>query len=254
MKEINKAIDNEDLYLKKQKLTGIFLKMLKDYPSLSWEAQEILEFCDLNVDEMIDFIDYRLKKEKATMHNRTEFEAIPHERIKCLKNSINSFKDYYKFVKKYLIWHNAKLFLINLDIKNLFEPIEFIKEKDSKETYLIKSINELIKENQLVDAIICGEVLPLSIETADLFLEISQKGISSNLYNEVQNLLFCKTLPGDIVWSSPAIFLEIKNIFNQMLNKIEPGRLNNLIRECIETIEKHIKDDIERNEEYNIQS
>lgn len=39
-----------------------------------------------------------------------------------------------------------------------------------------------------------------------------------------------------------------------MLNKIEPGRLNNLIRECIETIEKHIKDDIERNEEYNIQS
>lgn len=254
LKEINKAIDNEDLYLKKQKLTGIFLKMLKDYPSLSWEAQEILEFCDLNVDEMIDFIDYRLKKEKATMHNRTEFEAIPHEGIKRLKNSINSFKDYYKFVKKYLIWHNAKLFLINLDIKNLFEPIEFIKEKDSKETYLIKSINELIKENQLVDAIICGEVLPLSIETADLFLEISQKGISSNLYNEVQNLLFCKTLPGDIVWSSPAIFLEIKNIFNQMLNKIEPGRLNNLIRECIETIEKHIKDDIERNEEYNIQS
>jgi hypothetical protein len=92
----------------------------------------------------------------------------------------------------------------------------------------------------------------LSIETADLFLEISQKGISDNLYNEVQNLLFRKTLPRDIVWSSPAIFLEIKNIFKQILNKIEPGRLNNLIRECIETIEKHIKDDIERNEEYDI--
>jgi hypothetical protein len=117
---------------------------------------------------------------------------------------------------------------------------------------LIKSIKELIKENWFVNAIICGEVLPLSIETADLFLEISQKGISNNLYNEVQNLLFCKTLPGDIVWSSPVIFFEIKNIFNQMLNKIEPGRLNNLIRECIETIERHIKDDIERNEEYNI--
>jgi len=252
LKEINKAIDSNELNSKKIKLTGIFLKMLKDYPSLSREAQEILEFCDLNIDEMIDFIDYRLNKEKDNLHNRKDFEAVPNEGIRCLEKSIHSFEDYYKFIKKYIIWHNAKLFLINLDIKNLFEPIEFIKEKDSKETYLIKSINELIKENQLIDAIICGEVLPLSFETADLFLEISQKGISSNLYNEVQNLLFRKTLPGDIVWSSPAIFLDIKNIFNQMLNKIEPGRLNNLIRECIETIDKRIKGDIERNEEYGI--
>jgi hypothetical protein len=252
LKEINKAIDSEESHSKKLELTKILIKKLKDYPLLSYEAQEILEFCELNIDEMIDFIDHRLNKEKDNLHNRNKFEAIPYEGIKCLKNSINSFKDYYKFVKKYIIWHNAKLFLINLDIKNLFEPIEFIKEKDSKETYLIKSINELIKENQLVEAIICGEVLPLNIETVDLFLEISQKGISSNLYNEVQNLLFRKTLPGDIVWSSPAIFFEIKNIFNQMLNKIEPGRLNNLIRECIETIERHIKDDIERNEEYGI--
>lgn len=252
LKEINKAIDSKELYSKKIKLAEILLKKLKDYPSLSYEAQEILEFCELNIDEMIDFIDHRLNKEKYNLHNRKDFEAIPHKGIKCLKNSINSFEDYHKFVKKYIIWCNSKLFLINLDIKNLFEPIESKKEKDSNEIYLIKSIKELIKGNQLIDAIICAKVLPLSIETTDLFLEISQKGISNNLYNEVKNLLFRKTFPGDIVWSSPAIFLEIKNIFKQMLNKIEPGRLNNLIRECIEIIEKHIKDDIERNEEYNI--
>jgi len=252
LKEINKAIDSKELYSKKIKLTGIFLKMLKDYPSLSREAQEILEFCDLNIDEMIDFIDYRLNKEKKYLHNREDFEAVPHEGIRCLEKSIHSFEDYYKFVKKYIIWHNAKLFLFDLKIKNLFDPILSKKEKDSVENYLIKSIKELIKENQLIDAIICAEVLPLSIETVNLFLEISQKGINDNLYNEVQNLLFRKTLPEGIVWSSPAIFLEIKNIFKQMLNKIEPGRLNNLIRECIETIEKHIKDDIERNEEYGI--
>lgn len=252
LKEINKAIDSEESHLKKLKLTKILLKKLKDYPSLSYESQEILEFCELNIDKMIDFIDYRLNKEKDNLHNRKDFEAIPHKGIKCLNNLVNSFGDYYKFVEKFIVWHNAKLFLTNLDIKNLFEPLESKKEKDSEEAYLIKSIKELIKENWFVNAIICGEVLPLSIETADLFLEISQKGISNNLYNEVQNLLFCKTLPGDIVWSSPVIFFEIKNIFNQMLNKIEPGRLNNLIRECIETIERHIKDDIERNEEYNI--
>ena len=39
---------------------------------------------------------------------------------------------------------------------------------------------------------------------------------NNSLYKEVQDLLFYKTLPGDIVWSSPAIFLEIKNIFKQM--------------------------------------
>jgi len=203
---------------------------------------------------MIDLIDYRLNKEKDNLHNKEDFEAVPHEGIRCLEKSIHSFEDYYKFVKKYIIWHNEKLFLFDPNIKNLFEPILSKKEKGSVENYLIKSIKGLIKENQLIDAIICGKVLPLSIETADLFLEISQEGISANLYNEVQNLLFRKTFPGDIVWSSPAIFLEIKNIFKQMLNKIEPGRLNNLIRECIEIIEKQIKDDIKRNEEYNIQS
>ncbi|GAG64472.1 unnamed protein product, partial [marine sediment metagenome] len=172
LKEINKAIDNEDLYLKKQKLIKILLKRLKDYPSLSWEAQEVLEFCELNINETIDFIDYRLKKEKATMHNRSEFEAIPHEGIKYLEKSINSFEDYYKFVKKYIIWNNAKLFFIEPDIGNLFKPIVSKKEIDSKETYLIKSIKGLIKENQLIDAIICGEVLPLSI---DIFIFLKYK-------------------------------------------------------------------------------
>ncbi len=254
LKEINKAINNKDLYLKKQKLTVIFLKMLKDYPSLSWEAQEILEFCDLNVDEMIDLIDYRLIKEKASIHNRAEFKAIPHKGIKYLEKSIKSFEDYYKFIKKFIVWGNKELFFSEIDVKYLFEPIEDKKEKDFVDTYLVKSIKELLKENLLIDAIICAEVLPLVIETVNLFLEISQKGVSANLYNEVHDLLFYKTLPRDIVYTSPAIFIQIKNIFRQMLNKIEPGRLNNLIRECIETIDKHIKDDIERNEEYNIQS
>ena len=252
LKEINKAIDSEELYSKKNKLIGIFFKILKDYPSLSREAQEILEFCDLNIDEIINLIDYRLKKEKATMHNRTEFKAIPHEGIRYLENTINSFEDYYKFIKKFIIWDNAELFSTDIDIKKLFKPIESKKEKDLGETYLVKSIKRLMKEDQLNDAIICAEVLPLNIETLNLFLEISQKGLSDNLYNEVHDLLFYKTLPRDIVYTSPAIFIKIKNIFNQMLNKIEPGRLNNLIRECIDTIDKRIKDDIERNEEYGI--
>jgi len=252
LKEINKAINSEKLYSKKLKLTEILLKKLKDYPSLSWKAQEILEFCDLNIDEMIELIDYRLKKEKATMLHRIEFKAIPHKGIKCLENSIKSFEDYHKFIKKFIVWHNVKLFFIDIDVKNLFEPIESKEEKDLWETYLVKSIKRLIKEDQLSDAIICAEVLPLSIETVNLFLEISQKGVSDNLYNEVHDLLFYKTFPRDIVYTSPAIFIQIENIFKQMLNKAEPGRLNNLIRECIETIEKHVKDDIERNEEYNI--
>lgn len=44
LKEINKSIDSKELYSKKNKLIEIFLKILKDYPSLSWEALEILDF------------------------------------------------------------------------------------------------------------------------------------------------------------------------------------------------------------------
>jgi hypothetical protein len=238
--------------LKKQKLIKILLKRLKDYPSLSWEAQEVLEFCELNINETIDFIDYRLKKEKATMHNRSEFEAIPHEGIKYLEKSINSFEDYYKFIKKFIVWDNTKLFFTDIGVKDLFEPIEDKKEKDSVDTYLVKSIKELIKENLLIDAIICAEVLPLSIETVNLFLEISQKGVSANLYNEVHDLLFYKTRPRDIVYSSPEIFIQIEDIFKQMLNKTEPGKLNNLLSKCIDTIKERIKDNSERNEEYGI--
>ncbi|MBA7497925.1 hypothetical protein ES704_00659 [subsurface metagenome] len=256
LKEINKAIDDsKELYSKKIKLTEIFLKMLKDYPSLSREAQEVLEFCDLNIDEMIDLIDYRLKKEKATVHNRTEFKAIPHKGIKYLEKSINSFEDYYKFLKKCILWSNAKLFSIDLDIENLFKPIVSKKEKDSKETYLIKSIKELLKENLINEALISAEILPLSFETTDLFLEISHKGIKNNLYKEVRYLLFHKTLPQTRIWmfspgKTPQIFLEIKNIFKYMLKKTNPGRLNNLIGECIEIIDKGIEDDLERDEEY----
>jgi len=256
LKKINKAIDDsKELYSKKIKLTEIFSKMLNDYPSLSWEAQEILEFCELNLNEMIDLIDYRLKKERATMHNRTEFEAIPHEGIKYLGNSIKSSEDYYKFLKKCIGWNNARLFFIHLDMENLFKPIISKKEKDSKENYLVKSIKKLLEENLINEALISAKILPLSFETADLFLEISHKGIKNNLLKEVRYLLFHKTFPQERSWmfspgKTPPIFLEIKNIFKYLLKKATPGRLNNLISECIKQIDKNIKDDLENDEEF----
>lgn len=267
-RELNKGLLNNIYFLihrvcgemdrvqsKKEMFRKKLLEMLKNYSPLSWHAQEILERCAENIEEIIDFIEYRLNKAKVA-RDRKEFEAIPFDGIRCLDEKIYSFDDYWKFIQKIIHWYKYDVFWKNFETKYLMSSIVFLQDKNTNEIYLIKCIQKLLQESLLEEASICATFLPLRPETIDVFVEFSDKGIVFGQYEKVKAVLFSKTWPEEVLSSkigeSPPVFLTIKNTFIEMNKKAVSGRLKTLINKCIEIVEKEIEDHIKRNEEFLI--
>ncbi|MDP2705513.1 MAG: hypothetical protein Q8O71_03950 [bacterium] len=236
------------------KLVKALYDLIKDRPELEWHDQEIVEFCIGNVDELIAFIDYRLKESK-THNKRAEFEAIPYDGIKHLSGSIQSYEDYRKFLSQSLEWHNIYSEGVEYyDVQKILKPILFARNNKTNQLYITEYINELVQKKQINEILICAQYLPLNGETVDLFLRISEEGIKSDNLKTIRSLLFSKTYP-EGGWSSsggqaPPALLEKKRIYEEMQKKTSLGALSNLLKRCADSVEQSIKEHLDVNKEF----
>jgi hypothetical protein len=252
-------VDNSKVYqinLKEGTLHKRLLELLQDYPSLSWQDQDLayklVEWCIKDIDELTDFIEYRLHKSKA-MRGYTEqtFEAIPYNGIECLTAKITSFKEYLRLIRKVTEWCKADLHWRDFDIRNLMEPILSLQDEDSHELYLVKSVYTFLQENSVENALICARFLSLTQDTIDVFVEVSERGIKT-YSKEVKSLLFgpvrCYS------WSCnlgeiPPILIERKTIFEKMLGKVSSGLLREVIEQCVAILQNDIENHVKEYEE-----
>lgn len=247
---------------KKEMIRKILINKLKDISEIKYHTQELLKLCIVNIDETLEFIEFRLKKEKklreekvqtGTIYSRKEFEAIPFDGIKCIKEKIRSFDDYWKFIQKIIEWYKSDICRSNFEIKNLMKETTLLQEKGTDEICLIKCIQILLKEEKLEDAAICMEFLPLTQQTIDVFIEFSETAIEMNQYELAKSVLFQKAWPeggfSSQLGEPPPAFLRIKNIFRKMREKATSKRLKSLINQCIDQVEKTIEEHITRDKE-----
>lgn len=243
----------ERIRSKREKLCTKLLELLKDHPFLSWDAEEILNWAIEDVEKMLAFISYRFEKSEKIGYTR-EFKTIPFGGIRYLERKIKTFQDYLSLIQKVIQWYESDIFLRQFDLKYLMKPVALQRDKETNEFYLIKYIKILLQKNSVEEALICGRFLPLTQDTMDMFIEISEKGVGSNLCEDVKSLLFSKTSPEGgyscSLGEAPPALVEIRNIFEEMSKKVPPGILKNLIHNCSEEVKGDIENHIARHQEF----
>lgn len=246
---------------KKEKIREMLINKLKNIPQIRYHPQILLKLCIISIDEALEFVEFRLRKKKklkeksiesGTIFSREEFEAIPFDGIECIKEKIYSFDDYQKFIRKIINWYKSDIYWSDFDIKNLMKNIQ---SKDAN-SYLMGYVRILLKDKKkenLEDAAICMEFLPLTQQTIDLFIEFSETAIGMSQYELAKSVLFRKTWPegafSSQVGEPPPVFLKMKDIFRKMEEKAPSERLKLLVKQCINQVKRSIEEHIARDKE-----
>jgi hypothetical protein len=236
-----------------KKLVDCLYDLIKDRPKLEWDDEEIIEFCITELEGLIKFIGYRLNKSKENS-SYSRFEAIPYDGLKHLKDSVQSYDDYEKLMVKALEWHNTySRGVEHYEVQKILKPVLMSRDLPNNILYADSFVNKLLQENKINSALTCAQYLPLHGETSDLFLKIAGAGVKEGRVEEIESLLFTKTMP-EGGWTSshnqpPPALVQKKKVYESMQNKTS-GVLENLLRRCVNSIEKSIQDNLDRDKEF----
>ncbi|MGB9978034.1 hypothetical protein [Methanobacterium sp.] len=230
----------------------LFEKM-KDVPDIT-QKQSILNFILLDIDSIIEFIDYRLSKyEIAQSEVRINYNPIPFDGIESIRECIKSFEDFEKFMDKIIEWYDRTKLRRHFlrDIKSNIS----ISEKESGKLFLEKYIENNVKNGKIENAIRALTFLPFSEERISFIIDISENIMKSNVLNvdQIEKIFYrnsglegsYSTVTGEV----PRELLEKKALFEKMHEEAKPGRLKMIINNCIKItdqgIERHTKLDEE---------
>lgn len=249
----NKDLNSIELDLLNRFREELFKKM-KNVPDIT-QNQSILNFILVDIDSVIEFIDYRLSKYKelARSEVRTNYNPIPFDGIESIGRCINSFEDFEKFMDKIMEWYIIikwrRRFLRDIQSNIL------ISEKESGKLFLEKYIENKTKKGEIQNVIGALKFLPFNEGRIPFIIRISEDIIRSNSSNieKIEKLFYEKSrLEGvysTVTGKVPKELLERKALFEKMQEETKPGRLRTIINNCIKSIDQEIEWHIKRDEE-----
>ena len=249
--ELDKIKDNSLDELKEQ-----ILEKIKNIPAIDYRAEAIISFACNNIDSIINFIDYRLWKHSKIISNDKDglsikgYDAIPYNGLACIADVIRNLTDYGKFMEKMINWYEEYKIFREFNLKYLMEPLTQLTNVDTGICYLEEYIENQIQYNNIEKAIIASYFLDLSENNISTLVKVAEKGIESELTNEVRRML--RAFPNG-AWGSgigepaPAL-VGRKNLFEKM-NKISDNPiLRSLLKDRMKMIDNHIEQDLKRDE------
>lgn len=217
------------------------LKQLKKRSNVTYYSNNLLSFCVEDIDELLSYIDYRLKIAQELPYT-SGFQPIPYEGYDVLKQKTTDYVSFKKFMQKLNEWHESDYFLIADYMDYLFKPLR--QKEGIQESYLIKYIKELLAERKIKEAIITIERLSLKSETIDMFIEVSEKGINEGYYDDISSLYKSRIYNTEFSWiKSPEHIAENESkikLLEGISNRSTSARLKIIISSCIDVIKREI--------------
>jgi len=98
----------------------------RDIPKLNIDVQGLLDFVFDDIENVIEFIDYRFHKYEQILKehkNRQDFEPLPFDGIDCIKDKVRDKGDYTKIIEKVIIWHEEDMPRRSFGLEYLMKPI-----------------------------------------------------------------------------------------------------------------------------------
>lgn len=236
----SKEYINEFLEIAKSELYQTLLSNGK----LDYHDFEIAVHSFSGIDELLNFIEARLEKEK-TINKYSEYEAVPFHGIEFINKFINSTNDYRSAIKKAIEWDKKYESIASYSISKVFEQFMSLRNAAGV-LYFYHIKDELYNKDRFSECLQCLFRLPLNKSNLSPFKEAIGKSAELGHEDEMVKLLRSKLYP-EGGWSSsvgqtPPAFLEKKESFEELKKSAPAGKLRNAIDECVNGVEKMIED------------
>lgn len=212
---------------------------------LDYHDFEIIAHLFSGIDELLNFIETRLKNEKR-INKYSEYEAVPFHGIEFINKFITTTDSYRLAIKKAIEWNKKYEGLATYSVSKVFE--QFVSLRDaSGDLYFNKVKNEFYNKDNFPDCLQCLFRLSLNKSNLETFKEVIGKSTELGYENEMATLLIRGKLYPEGGWSSsvgqtPPAFLEKKESFKELRDSTPAGKLRNALDQCINGVEKMIED------------
>ncbi len=245
---------------KENKITKTFRKLLisliKDVPKINYDLNELIEFSCTNIDCIIGLIDYRLKKSLQsgdTINREGGFQAIPFDGIGCIKDKIINYDDFEKFMAKIIQWYKQYTWFKAFDLDHLMKPVKMLKDTITKKLYLELYITDQIDNENIQSALIACKCMEFNDNTCLIFFKILEKAFNSNLAEDAKRCFLSVVHSGTYsaeLGEPPPALVSKKETLQKMYSESSPGPLRTFIKDTIDAIEKHIRNNLLEDEEH----
>jgi hypothetical protein len=224
------------------------IEIIKNITKIDYHTDEIIKFVfGQDLDGFLNFVDYRLNKEKEYMEGKADkIDAIPFDGFKSLKELIADYDSFSKLADKVHEWRKVGV-LYGFDIEYIFKhfPRSDKEIGDYIEHYVRKKIEKDNKEDLMVafDAL---RGVPFGKSNADLFLEVLLMGDKHGITKEARDVFFTQVISGSYggkIGEAPLPLVRKKEALVYMYDKCIPGATKNYIKSLMGSI----SDDIQRN-------
>ena len=213
---------------------------IRDIPKLNMDVQGLLDFVFDDIENVIEFIDYRFHKYEQILKehkNRQDFEPLPFDGIDCIKDKVRDKGDYTKIIEKVIIWHEEDMPRRSFGLEYLMKPIASLENDRTGKPFLEEYIEEQLQHN-VKKALFASRFLSFNESTLYVFKSVLQRSFDSGLTNEAKRIFVgcldrgaLTSLPGE-----PAPDLVRKQKLLQNLHEeVKPGKLKAFIKERIGT-------------------
>lgn len=244
-------LDKNQIHISSENLKNLkeeLIKKLNKIPKIDYHMQNLLNSVLLSIDDCLNFIKSRM--DYYDQENEPNYRPIPSEGINYLKLNINSYNDFEEFLSEFLPFYLEKIDLEGY-LCYILNSINNIP--DSKNPFMKKYIQKQIELNNIENAIIMIEFLPLSDSNYPLFVEMGENTVTSDNYTKIKNIIHDKTSFNSYSGEAGKVPQEFKDklkILNEMFKTAKPGKFRSMIRNLIENRKTEIKKHEERDEEF----
>ncbi|MBU7048250.1 MAG: hypothetical protein HXS54_17595 [Theionarchaea archaeon] len=228
---------------------------LKDAPILNWHAERLLTLVLEDIDSVIDFVEYRLRKIREIRAGKIddqEYEAIPFNGIECIKEQIKSFEDYEKLLDSIVRWYEEDWYGRNFELKYLMKSVDSLLNDQTGKMYLEEYIIKQLGMHNQDNAIRMARFLPFREDTIPVFIRVGEESITAGKADNIRKLLYSRRFLSPISSKpdeAPPALVSLKNLFQMLDQESEVIELKMIIEECIEAIDKEIEEFLEHGEE-----
>jgi len=243
-------LKSKRLKINDEKLGQFNVKMinyLKNMPNLDWYSQEILEFSLSNVNEVLDFLTYRLSKPIAVSEESVfdDYRAIPFEGFSFIQKKVDSYEKFEFLVDGLLNVHHNVKYIHSHDFMSLLKDISNKIHDDTQKTYIVEYFNRKFEKNNLIDAVEVLNYIDFTENNVPLFLS------ALNKCEELDQIPYLESILSNIIHvkegfstrsgEPPKVYVDIKNNLMKMKELAEPGLVKSMIGESIKSVEKTIQ-------------
>jgi hypothetical protein len=219
-------------------------KAILNNGKLDYHDFEIAVLLFPEAENLLKFIEARLEKEKE-INKYSEYEAVPYDGVMFIEKIINDVTAYFFAVNQVLAWNEKYGGISNYSVEKLFKQIVLLKDASGK-MYFECIKDRFYSKDDFMRFLECLFHLPLIKANIDIFKEAINKSNTLGFDAEMSNLLKGKIYP-EGGWSSsvgetPPIFIEKKNVFQELKDNAPQGILRSGLDDCIRGVEKMIED------------